>query len=89
LAWWWWCGITIFSYHQSCHWTPIIHVQFVQAETIIPIWLLLYNDRNIKHLTNPAIWNEENLCQWVDQYVIEYSRYNLLLVYRAEEIQVM
>ena len=40
LAWWWWWEITISSDHWRCLWTPIIHVQFVHAETIIPIWLL-------------------------------------------------
>ena len=50
----------------------------------------LYNGKNIKHLTNnPPIQNEENLCQSVDQFVIEYSRYNLHYVYKVEEIQVM
>jgi hypothetical protein len=49
--------------------------------------------RNRMHLTkncplNP-IQNEETLCQSVDQFVIEYSKYNLFHFYRAEEIQVM
>ena len=47
------------------------------------------NGKNIMHLTNRAIQNEENLCESVDQFVIEYARYNLFRAYRVEEIQVM
>ena len=69
-----WCRITIFSNHRRSYWTTIIYGQFVQAETIIPISLLFFNGKNIKHLTNrnnSAIQNEENLCESVDQFVIE------------------
>ena len=58
----------------------------------IPISLLFFDGKNIKHLTNrnnSAIQNEENLCESVDQFVIEYARYNLFHACRVEEIQVM
>ena len=32
-----WGGMTIFSNYWRCHWTSIIHGQFIIAETIIPI----------------------------------------------------
>ena len=57
---------------------------------IMPISLLFYIGKNIKHLTNNRpIQNEESLYQSVDQFVKECSRYNLLHFDRAEEIQVM
>jgi hypothetical protein len=50
------------------------------------------NSKNIKHLTKckiQTIQNEEILCQSVDRFVNEYSKYNLFHFYRVEEIQVM
>ena len=64
------------------------HVEY-DAETDRYVITETLNGKNIKHLTNHAIQNEENLCQSVDRFVIEYSRYNLFHFYRGEEIQVM
>ena len=37
-----WGGMTIFSNYWRCHWTPIIHSQFIIAETIIPILFTVF-----------------------------------------------